>query len=261
MSRITPSKSMSDLENTLGYKFQNKDLLRQAVTHSSAIAEKHPMAFHRDLAPLAFVGDATLKYAVTRYLFLNGRDDVIQSRSELHTGTQAIITNDVLGKIGREKLHLEDYIIRGNSLKTLSKMIYADCMEALFGAIALDCGSDGQERAFRVIEQLCSQCYRPWLIETNRLRSLSRLDDREGAWITNDIIAWPKMQLQSLRHELVRATPAPQEESCCRFLCRLCWRFFGVIGFITLCYFIWVLLAPLTVPIPAKKIDRGWFDL
>jgi dsRNA-specific ribonuclease len=249
---------MSNLEDKLGYKFQNMKLLQQAITHASAIAEKHPMAYHRELTPLAFVGDATLKYAVTRYLFLNGRDDVITSRGELHRGTQAIITNDVLAAIGSEKLHLEDYVIRGNGLKTLSKMIYADCMEAIFGAIALDCGSDGQERVFRVIEQLCSQCYQPWLDETSRFRFLSRFDDREGEWITNDIIAWPKMQLQSSRHELVRATPAPQEESCCRFLCRLCWGFFGIVGFITICCLV---IAAFVILFPEKRSPSRWFDL
>ncbi|CAF4260611.1 unnamed protein product, partial [Rotaria magnacalcarata] len=37
--------------------------------------------------------------------------------------------------------------------------MYADCMEAIFGAIALDCGADQQKVIFDVIEKLCSDRY------------------------------------------------------------------------------------------------------
>ncbi|CAF5164231.1 unnamed protein product, partial [Rotaria magnacalcarata] len=51
--------------------------------------------------------------------------------------------------------------------------MYADCMETIFGAIALDCGADQQKVIFDVIEKLCSDRYQTLLkpIETIRLKS------------------------------------------------------------------------------------------
>ncbi len=229
-------RSRTDFENVLGYKFKQQELLWQALTHASAVNEKHPMAFHRDLFSLAFIGDAVLKYAVARYLFLNGRYDIINSRAELHNGAQTIITNGVLAAIARKKLHLDEYLIRGNNHVALSKKMYADCMEAIFGAIALDCGSD-QQVIFRVIERLCSQCYEDWLVETTRFRLLSVIDDEEDKWITEDNIAWPKLQLESALRDRTSTTP-PHERSCLETLSRLCLYFFAGIGFIAFCYII-----------------------
>ncbi|CAF1024409.1 unnamed protein product, partial [Adineta steineri] len=133
-------KSRSILEDVLGYKFTNPDLLWQALTHPSAISENHPQAFKHDLFPLAFVGDSALKYAIARYLFLNGSDDVVTSRSKLHDGAQTAIKNCDLAKMAHEKLHLEEYLIRGNGHRDLNETLYSDCLEAILGAIAIDCG-------------------------------------------------------------------------------------------------------------------------
>ena len=135
-------KAQSNLELILGYKFKKPELLKQALTHESAIHEKHPMAAVCDLSPLAFVGDTVLKYAVARYIFFNGRAEIITSCSQLHVVTQAVIPNRIMADIAREKLPLEHYLIRGNGHPFLSDDMYADCLEAIFGAIALDCGSD-----------------------------------------------------------------------------------------------------------------------
>ncbi|CAF1481937.1 unnamed protein product, partial [Adineta steineri] len=156
-------KSLVDFEELIGYKFQNQDLLQQALTHKSAVNEKHPMAFSRDFTSLAFVGDSVVKYAVTRYLYLNGRDDVIRKCKELHEGTQKVIPNYVLAKLAYDKLHLEQYLIRGNSHRYPVMSMYASCIEAIFGAIALDCGVNQQEVIFRVIEKICAGRVEKWL--------------------------------------------------------------------------------------------------
>ncbi|CAF1143809.1 unnamed protein product [Adineta steineri] len=166
-------KPMNDLEQMLGYQFKNRDLLLQALTHASAISEDHPEASNREQSSLAFVGDSALKYAVARYLYLNGRDDVVKNRDILHNGTQTIVPNSVLAEIARNKLHLEKYVIRGNAHKDLSTKMYATCLEAIFGAIALDCPANQQEVIFTVVEKLCSDRYETLLkpIETVRFKS------------------------------------------------------------------------------------------
>ena len=53
---------MSTLEKTLGYTFENKQLLREALTHKSY---KQPYNNER----LEFLGDAVLDLIVGQYLF------------------------------------------------------------------------------------------------------------------------------------------------------------------------------------------------
>jgi dsRNA-specific ribonuclease len=159
-------KPRAELEDALGYKFKNQSLIWQALTHKSAITEKHPMAFNCDLFPLAFVGDTVLKYAAARDLFLNGKKNVIRSCAELHKATQTIIPNATLAVIAREQLHLEEYLIRGNNHRIPSENMYADCMEAVFGAVALDCEGNQQQLVFDVIARICSRHIDNWLVPT-----------------------------------------------------------------------------------------------
>ena len=173
-------KSLEDLENRLGYQFKNKDLLRQSVTHQSAISEKHPLAAAHDQSSLAFLGDAALKHAVARYLILNGEQEVTKSGGALHNGTQTVIPNSILADIAREKLHLEKYIIRGNNHQDVSTKMYADCFEAILGAIDLDCGPNQEKILFSVIEKLCSDRYEHLLKPIDSIRFLSGGPDEDN---------------------------------------------------------------------------------
>jgi dsRNA-specific ribonuclease len=191
-------KPLKDLEAILGYKFKNQDLLLQAVTHASATSEKHPLASAHNQSSLAFVGDFAMKYAVARYLILNGREEVVGNRDALHKGTQTVIPNIILANIAREKLHLEEYIIRGNGHEVVSMKMYADCLEGIVGAIALDCGINQQEIIFSVIEKLCSDRYVNLLkpMETSRFKSRhDDDDDEELVCVTRSL--WDHFQRQA----------------------------------------------------------------
>ncbi|CAF0788399.1 unnamed protein product [Adineta steineri] len=222
-------KSRSVLEDVLGYKFTKSDLLWQALTHPSAITENHPKAFKHDLFPLAFVGDSALKYAVARYLFLNGSDDVVTDRVRLHEGVQTAIKNRDLAKMAREKLHLEEYLIRGNGHRDLNETLYSDCFEAILGAIALDCGSNQQEKVFRIIEKLCSDRYESLLNKplTNRMLPWRGEDDKSNI---DQMICFPRAALQSAPYmnQLFQRT---HYISFWRRLFRSCLRIFVVVGF------------------------------
>ncbi len=190
------TNSIADFQHILGYKFTKLELLHQALTHQSAINEKHPMAACHALSALAFVGDAVLKYAVARYVFLNGRIEIITSSFPLHMITQEVIPNKILADIAREKLPLKDYLIRGNGHLELSDDMYADCLKAIFGAIALDCGSDQQQPIFSVIERICSHRVEKWLVNTLTPRLLSAHDRSENNSSIADRMDWPDIEPQ-----------------------------------------------------------------
>ncbi|CAF1431617.1 unnamed protein product [Adineta steineri] len=229
-------KSRSTLEDVLGYKFKNPDLLWQALTHSSAISENHPKAFARDLRPLEFVGDSALLYAAARYLFLNGSDDVVTSSCKLHAGTQTAIKNSDLAKIARERLHLEEYLIRGNGHRDVNETLYSDCLEAILGAIALDCGNNQQEIFFRIIEKICSDRYEHYV--DKRLTNINRMLSSKGGDDESDIdytIDWPKTELQTAlrNHNSIQSTHYTNYWST---LSQCCLWIFAVFGFCILLF-------------------------
>ena len=61
---------LEELEKKLGYHFQNRRLLEQALCHSSYANERH-MDRLLNNERLEFLGDAVLELATSEYLYLN----------------------------------------------------------------------------------------------------------------------------------------------------------------------------------------------
>ena len=59
---------LNELQEIIGYHFQNESLLRQALTHSSYANEKH-LKKHSDNERLEFLGDAVLEVISSEFLF------------------------------------------------------------------------------------------------------------------------------------------------------------------------------------------------
>jgi ribonuclease III len=129
-SATNVSDSTDQLEHMLDYKFTNRALLNQALTHKSAINERHlyPNASEVDNRTLANVGDAALKYAVAQYLYRNHPSGPFNV-GHLHDGAQQFIQNKVLFPIAQD-LHLEKYVIRGNGHAEMSPLMYASSHQA-----------------------------------------------------------------------------------------------------------------------------------
>ncbi len=133
-------KDFSKLEKIIGVKFDNIDLLRQAVVHRSYLNE-HP---HFELGHnerLEFLGDAVLEIAVTKHLFNNFPDT---PEGEL-TNWRASLVNSKMLSLVAEEIGLEEYLYlsKGEAKDTNSKArryIIANAVEALIGAIYLDQG-------------------------------------------------------------------------------------------------------------------------
>ena len=59
---------LSELEQGLGYVFQDRELLRNALTHSSYANEKRELGL-ADNERLEFLGDSILGFVVADYLY------------------------------------------------------------------------------------------------------------------------------------------------------------------------------------------------
>jgi len=129
---------LSKLEQKLGIKFNNKDLLKQALVHRSYINE-NPDFYLGNNERLEFLGDAVLELAVTEYLYRNYPNP----EGELTSWRAALVNSKMLAKIAR-RLGINKYLFlsKGEEKDTprAKECILANAFEAIIGAIYLDKG-------------------------------------------------------------------------------------------------------------------------
>ena len=128
------------LEKKLGAKFNNIELLKQALVHRSYLNE-HPDSSTGHNERLEFLGDAVLEIVVTEYLYLNFPDT---AEGDL-TNWRASLVNSKMLHVIAEELKLEDYLYlsKGEAKdknKKSRQYILANAVEAVIGATYLDQG-------------------------------------------------------------------------------------------------------------------------
>ena len=129
---------VSSLEEKLGIKFKNSDLLLQALTHRSYINENP--SWHLDHNErLEFLGDAVLELVVTEYLYNNYPNP----EGELTNWRAALVNAVMMAKVSY-KINLNDFLLlsRGEAkdIGRARQVILANAIEAVIGAIYLDRG-------------------------------------------------------------------------------------------------------------------------
>lgn len=139
---------LSKLEQKLGIKFNNKDLLKQALVHRSYINE-NPDFYLGNNERLEFLGDAVLELAVTEYLYRNYPNP----EGELTSWRAALVNSKMLAKIAR-RLEINKYLFlsKGEEKDTprAKECILANAFEAIIGAIYLD---KGYEKAKEFVDK------------------------------------------------------------------------------------------------------------
>lgn len=129
---------LDDLQNKINYKFQNINLLKQALTHRSYLNENPSFKLGHN-ERLEFYGDAILEEIVTAYLFHNYTD---KNEGELTSLRAALVKGENLARIA-EKLELDQYlnISKGEKNDAIAKVyITANAIEAIIAALRLDGG-------------------------------------------------------------------------------------------------------------------------
>lgn len=133
-------KDFSVLEKLIGIEFQNKDHLKQSVTHRSYLNE-HPDFGLNHNERLEFLGDAVLEIIVTEYLFDRFPD---HNEGDLTNWRASLVNAKMLAVVARDiKLENYLYLSKGEAKDKESKArqyILANAVEALIGAIYLDQG-------------------------------------------------------------------------------------------------------------------------
>lgn len=128
---------IDNLEKILNLEFDNKNLLKTAITHSSYANSKKYIKYNERLE---FLGDSVLQIAVSEYLFLNYAD---KAEGELTKKRSLIVCENSLYEIAK-KWHLGQFMLmsKGEELTggRTRVSILADCVEAILAAIYLDKG-------------------------------------------------------------------------------------------------------------------------
>lgn len=146
VEEVQEEYTLEKLEERIGYHFQDRNLLQQALTHTSYTNERkiNKIASYERLE---FLGDAVLELASSEALF---RQNPSLSEGELTKMRAAMVCEPSLAFCARD-LELVPYIRLGKGeLYTGGRgrdSIAADVMEALIGAIYLDGGME-QVKAF-----------------------------------------------------------------------------------------------------------------
>ena len=140
---------IKDLENAIGYRFQNIQLLQNALTHSSYANER----WHNSLLSnerLEFLGDSVLGMLVAEYLYHNFPN---RPEGELTRMRADMVCEQTLAAAAN-RIGLGTHLLLGHGEEQgggrKRNSILADAMESVIAACFLD---GGMEAALKVVQQ------------------------------------------------------------------------------------------------------------
>jgi len=132
-------KNLETLEKELGYEFQDKKLIIEALTHKSY---KQPYDNER----LEFLGDAVLDLVVGEYLFKKFKTSDEGNLSKIRA---SLVNETGFDKLARA-LRLGDYILLSNAEENNGgrekSSLLSNAFEAIMGAIYLEAGLSTVEK-------------------------------------------------------------------------------------------------------------------
>ncbi len=177
---------VEELMDKIGVKFNDLDLLKQALTHRSYLNEHREYKLEHN-ERLEFLGDAVLELVVTEYLYKNYSNP----EGEMTNWRAALVCGEMLAKISKE-LGVEDYLMmskgEAKDVGRARQYLLANAFEAIIGAIYLD----QKEKGYAVCKEFISK------------KVITRLPDI----IEKKLYLDPKSHFQEEAQERVGITPA-----------------------------------------------------
>ena len=130
------------LEKSIGYHFKNKELLKNALTHTSYANENNIKSNEK----LEFLGDSILEFISSKYIYNNYPN---LKEGEMTKVRADVVCEKSLYKVA-QKHNFSDFLYVGKS-QAISNgnkrpTILADSVEAIIAAIYFDSGLDNAEK-------------------------------------------------------------------------------------------------------------------
>lgn len=141
--------NIKELENKIGYKFENKDLIQTALTHTSYANEhKHLNIEHNER--MEFLGDAVLELVSSDILFHKYGDMPEGKMTKLRA---SLVCEPTLAMDARD-IGLGEYLMLGKGEEATGgrdrDSVTSDALESVIAAIYLD---GGINKAYEFIEK------------------------------------------------------------------------------------------------------------
>ncbi len=142
--------NLIELEQKIKYEFNNKELLKRALTHTSYAHEKHIDSNEK----LEFLGDAILEFIVSNYLYENYKH---LKEGEMTKVRATVVCEKSLYEVAKRH-NFSDFLYLGRSEEASNgrskPAIIADSVEAVIAAIYIDSGLEqAREFIIRNLEQ------------------------------------------------------------------------------------------------------------
>lgn len=138
-------KALQDLQEKIGYQFQEEMLLKQALTHSS-FANEQKINKLKNYERLEFLGDAVLELISSEFLY---NENVDMPEGQLTRLRASMVCEPALAYCARD-INLNSYILLGKGEEATGgrtrDSIISDVMEAVIGAIFLDGGIENAKK-------------------------------------------------------------------------------------------------------------------
>ena len=155
---------MEGLEQKLNYTFRDRQLLSEALNHSS-YANEHRNAHIRSNERLEFLGDSVLGFVTAEFLFLQHPD---LPEGDLTRIRAALVCEQSLHEVA-QKLELGKYLKLGKGEEAgggrTRTSILADATEAVFAAVYLD---GGMAAASSLIHRVLLEAEKEEVVEERR---------------------------------------------------------------------------------------------
>lgn len=127
---------LDEFEENIGYVFQDKQLLKTALTHTSYAYEKNT----RSNEKLEYLGDSILEFVSSEYLYYQYSN---LNEGEMTKVRATVVCEKSLLKIAN-RLNFSDFLYLGKSelanVRSKKTAILADSVEAVIAAMYLDGG-------------------------------------------------------------------------------------------------------------------------
>ena len=127
-------RNLLELERKIKYKFSTCSLLIKALTHRS-FSKSHN-------EKLEFLGDSILNFSISNFIF---SEEKTFDEGQLSRIRSNLVNQNTLIKVARF-IALDKYLYVGVNLKSkngkIKNSVVADSLEAIFGAVCLDGGSN-----------------------------------------------------------------------------------------------------------------------
>lgn len=173
-------KNIEEFEKIIGVQFNDKELLRQALTHRSYINENKNFKYGHN-ERLEFLGDAVLELVVTHYLYDAYPD---KTEGDLTSIRSALVNAQTCADVAK-RINVNDFLLlsKGEAKDTgrARQYILANALEAIIGAIYLDLGYEvAKEFIYKYITPMTQKIVDEelWVDSKSKFQEIAQ--DKEG---------------------------------------------------------------------------------